>query len=101
MPLEFVNVKGPQILVFVTGGKASTEEVHHIAIDNRSVMADGFWLLFSLGLHEVPAAGLVLLIWMVIEVLEGIHIDHPEVVEETFTDIMSTKNVELILIFKS
>ena len=81
----------------MTAGKATSEQVHHVAMHDRCVVTHRLRLALAVRLEQVPAAGLVLLISRLVEITEGVHVDHPQVVEEALTDVVATKDVQLVL----
>lgn len=64
-------------------------------------MADGFRLHLSNCLQKLPSASLVLLILVAIKVAKGLHVYHPEIIEETFANVMTSKYVQLVLVSES
>ena len=100
VPLQLVDAESPKILIFMTACEASSEKVHHVTMYNGCMVAHGFWLELAVRLKKLPATRLVLIIRMLVEIAEGLHVDHPQVVEEALTDVVASKDVQLALIDK-
>ena len=100
MPSQLINIECPEVLIFMAACQTATKHVHGVAVDHRSMMTDRLRLNFTLGLQKNPATRLVLIFCISIEIVEGQQVYHPEIIKKAFTNIMSSKYVEFILVCK-
>ena len=100
MPCQLVYVEGPEVRILLTTRKAAAKHVHLVAIDNRCMMTNCLRLLLSMRLQELPTARLLLVFHVAVKVAECLHVDHPEIIEEALANIVPTKDVQFVLVFK-